>query len=218
MIETLFGDGVVTVLATPEMWSHALHPEEASCSPRAGSPRRRGFTAGRACAREALGRLGVRDFPLCSGDDRLPLWPPGIVGSISHCRDCCGVAVARRTEIAGIGLDIEQTGRLEESLLRRICRASELEEIVRLTREDGAVDWGTAFFSAKESTYKCYYPLSRTILEFHDLEVFFDASQGSFRADLTRPELPAARGQRSFRGRLAADARHVCTGLTLADD
>ena len=61
MIETLFPAPVLTLSATPEMWTGTLLPEEEAClSPRAIAKRRREFTAGRVCARAALGRLGIR--------------------------------------------------------------------------------------------------------------------------------------------------------------
>ena len=133
MIESLFPAAVTTLEATPAMWSAPLLPEEEAClSPRAVAKRRREFAAGRACARAALARLGVVDFPLRSGPDRTPLWPPDIVGSLSHCADFCGVAVARRGTIAGLGLDVERARPLQDRVAEMICTESERGSLAHL--------------------------------------------------------------------------------------
>ena len=46
--------------------------------------RRREFSAGRTCARQALRELGCADAPIVHNQNGAPLWPPGIVGSITH--------------------------------------------------------------------------------------------------------------------------------------
>ena len=107
MIEALFPDGVVTVESTDAFSEDALRPEERAGLGRAVEKRRREFAAGRACARRALARLEIADAVLPIGPDRLPAWPAGIVGSITHCAGYCGVAVARRGSILCLGLDAE---------------------------------------------------------------------------------------------------------------
>ena len=49
--------------------------------------RRREFSAGRTCARQALRELGCADAPIVQDQNGAPLWPPGIVGSITHSND-----------------------------------------------------------------------------------------------------------------------------------
>src|SRR6267378_346626 len=133
------------------MWSGTLLPEEEAClSPRAIAKRRREFTAGRVCARAALGRLGIRDFPLLAAADRSPVWPPGIVGSLSHCGDYCGVAVARRGEVAGVGLDVERARPLEGRLASIVCSPVEIRRLGALPDLPAGL-WAMIVFSAKES-------------------------------------------------------------------
>ena len=53
---------------------------------RTADPRRRAeFTAGRACARTALARLGLPTAPVLAGRAGEPRWPAGVTGSITHC-------------------------------------------------------------------------------------------------------------------------------------
>jgi 4'-phosphopantetheinyl transferase EntD len=211
MIETLFPSEVITVEATEEMWSSRLFPEEEACLTRAFPKRRREFTAGRICARTALASLGIHDFPLVAGPDRFPLWPEGITGSISHCRDFCGAAVARRDRILSVGLDVERPGPLEEKIVSRICTEKELARLDESVMTRG--DWAKIIFSAKESTYKSTYPLHRIVLGFHDVEIAFE-KPGEFTARMLRRteslgEAPV------LQGRYATTEKFVFTGLTL---
>ncbi|HYS78125.1 MAG TPA: 4'-phosphopantetheinyl transferase superfamily protein [Candidatus Dormibacteraeota bacterium] len=219
MIESLFPQEVVALEATEEMWSGPLLPDEEAClSPRAVLKRRREFTAGRVCARAALRRLGVVDFPLRAAPDRMPLWPPGIVGSLSHCGDCCGVAVAREGAVAGLGLDVERARPLEDRVVALVCSESERARIAGLPGLPAGLG-AIIVFCAKESAYKCHYPLARTFLDFHDVEIDLEPGRGTFTATIRK-----ARNQEGcavpprapvLRGRFAWNDTHVCAGVTL---
>lgn len=217
MIVELFPPGVVAVVATEAMWSARLHPEEEACVARATAKRRREFAAGRACARSALAHLGLPDAPLGRNEDRTPRWPAGVVGSIAHCTDYCAAVVARQEHVAGLGLDVEVNGRVRQALLARICTAAERDALVRLgqVQGQGAIDWATVLFSAKESTYKCYYPLTRVPLGFHDVQIELAPAQRAFTARLLRADAPSAAGVRVFSGHYASDGKRVFSGVTL---
>jgi 4'-phosphopantetheinyl transferase EntD len=215
-ISELFPDSVITVTATPAMFEAELHPDEQAHLARVGARlRRREFTAGRACARAALAQLGIFDFPLLVGPDRAPIWPATVVGSISHCGDYCAVAVAPKSAIAGLGLDVEESGPLALELVELVCTARERD---LLRSGDGTEDLELAklLFSAKEATYKCYAPLGRTVLDFQDVEIELDPGAGSFTARLVNPAVPPARLARCFEGRYRVAARRVLSGVTLA--
>ncbi len=219
MIETLFPPEVVTLSATPEIWSGALLPEEEAClSPRAVEKRRREFTAGRVCARAALERLGIRGVPLRAGPDRAPVWPPGVVGSLSHCPDYCGVAVARRGAIAGLGFDAERLRPLGDRVVALICSEGERAHLASLPGLTPAL-WAMVVFCAKESAYKCQHPLTGMALGFKDVEILLDPRAGSFAATILGGHAPdgnrARPALRELRGRFARDGEHVFAGLTL---
>jgi len=217
MLAGLFPREVVTVVATEAMWWAPLHPEEEAYVAQASEKRLREFRAGRACARAALERLGLPGFPVARRADRTPCWPAGVVGCIAHTAGCCAAAVARETAVAGVGLDVERTGRIRDALLPRIGSPEEVGALARLARRSGeaATDWPTVLFSAKESVFKCYYPLARTFLGFHDVEVAIDPERDSFTAHLVRADAPGAAGARVLHGRFAGDGELVFTGVTL---
>jgi len=209
----LFPQGVLVEVATPEMWDGPLYPEEEISIRNAVSKRRREFAAGRNCARRALASLGIPARPLPMGNDREVLWPDGIVGSISHCDDLCAVAVARRESAAGIGLDIERGVPLEPGLVALICTPAEQVRLKDLPSRLGA-PWSTMVFTAKESVYKCVFPLVRTFLEFSDVEVDLRPDLSSFEAVIRHPcaaHLPEAR----LRGRFVVTGDHVACGVAI---
>ncbi|MFP1130226.1 hypothetical protein [Asticcacaulis sp. W401b] len=70
--------------------------------------RQREFNAGRNIARDLLGDGDVVGINPQTG---APVWPLGVVGSISHSRELVAVALAPSSAIAGIGIDIEAHGR-----------------------------------------------------------------------------------------------------------
>lgn len=214
MIEALFPPGVVVVRATPEMQDDPLHPAEATRLPRMSEKRRREFALGRACARRALARLGIHDFALRNDADRAPIWPEGVVGSLTHCRGLCAAAVARRGALLGLGLDAEPLRALTPRLLERICTVRERAHLAALPNA-GPDGWGIVAFSAKESFYKCYYPLARSFLGFHDVDLTIDAAAGRFRVRLLRKDAPAAGDARTFQGRFLVDASHVVSAVAL---
>jgi 4'-phosphopantetheinyl transferase EntD len=111
--------------ATGPLPGEALLPEEEVLVARAVGQRRAEFTTVRTCARIALGRLGLPPAPLLSGPKREPLWPAGVVGSITHCDGYRAAAVARASEVAAIGIDAEPHDPLPAGILDRVTLPAE---------------------------------------------------------------------------------------------
>lgn len=214
MISLLFPDAVVTVCASPALEHEPLHPLEAASTGRMSAGRLREFALGRACARHALAQLGRGDAPVPRGPDRVPIWPAGVVGSISHCEGFCGVALAELGEILSLGLDAEPEAELSEGVLRRVCRPEEIERLAAWPERSPRA-WGKLVFSAKESFYKCYFAVARTRLGFHDARIDLDPAGGRFEARLLRADAPDAGGTRRFRGRFLLAPPLVLTGVSL---
>ena len=123
-LEQRFAGRVSAAVATPGDVAAAadLMPEERLAVAHAGAKRVREFTAGRVCARRLLEAYGVEDFALLSDADRVPRWPPGLVGSITHKADLCAVVVAERDSVAAVGIDVERDGAVEPRVWPRVCR------------------------------------------------------------------------------------------------
>ena len=145
----------------------SLHASELEVILRAVPKRRREFTAGRRLAHGLLADLRKDSMPLVPDDDRCPVWPSGVVGSISHSSSLCAVAVSLSERYQSVGLDVEDIHPLDEPLVERICLP---EEISGLDSEQSG-HRGKLLFSIKEAVYKCQFPLSRVFLGFHDVKV-----------------------------------------------
>lgn len=158
----------------------ALAVDESAQIARAVPKRRLEYAAGRQLARHLLGDMGQGIDALLSDADRVPCWPASVVGSITHCRSLCAVAVAPRTASAGVGLDVEPAAPMKPELLPLILREAERERL-----PDWPAPWrelaGILTFSAKEALYKSIYPAHRVFLDFQDVELQWSgfAPQGS---------------------------------------
>lgn len=109
---------------------------------------------GRLAARSALAPLGYARFEVYTGSMREPVWPEGVVGSISH--SCCrAVAVATSKQgLCGIGLDIE--GPLDAAELEAL-RDTVIDDTELALIAFAPMHESTALrivFSAKESLFK----------------------------------------------------------------
>jgi len=183
-------------------------PEEAVClSPRAVLKRRLEFAAGRLAAREAMGSVGLVPKPVLQAEDRAPIWPSGVVGSITHTRDCAMAVVGRSKAIAGLGLDLEASTPLEGRLLSLICTEGEHEWLLQ-QHQPGLL--AKLMFSAKEAAYKCQYPISRCLFDFDKLNLSIDRHTSTFAAAFTEAQPPFPRGF-TLQGRWAIGAGILVT-------
>src|SRR3984957_6533699 len=124
MMSEIVSPGVVAVETPPERPDELL-PEEFACLGRVVPKRYREFATGRTCARQALGILGFPRSPILVGPSRQPLWPPGAVGSITHCTGYCAAAVGRREDYRAIGIDAEPNEPLSQDVLELVATVEE---------------------------------------------------------------------------------------------
>src|ERR1700692_3358071 len=133
--------------------------------------RQREFLAGRWCAEEALQCLGAGSTHVAMAEDRAPIWPDGVVGSITHTGDFAAAAVAWAADIAGLGIDSAQI--IDPAAARDIADVCMVDEATLFKAAHGRsfCEFCTFVFSAKEAVYKCLFPLTRKFLEFSDVRI-----------------------------------------------
>lgn len=124
------------------------------------------FFFGRMAARQALTALGrpVVDIPI--GTSREPVWPAGLIGSISHTAGIAAAVVIQQGTRRGVGIDIESVvdDEAKEALLATALSAQEVEHL-----QTTGLPLNTALtvaFSAKESLFKAAFVLARRHFDF----------------------------------------------------
>lgn len=223
MIDELLPDPVVTVesLGDDAPDQAPLYPEEEAIVARAVDKRHREFTAGRACARRAMVKLGLPPRPVLKGARGAPLWPENVVGSMTHCDGYRAASLVWSSELASLGIDAEPHAPLPDGILAAVSLASERDCLARLAARQPAVHWDHLLFSAKESVYKAWFPLTGKWLDFEDVDIEVHAApgvepQGRFRARLLVPG-PVVGGRRlgHFEGRWTVRQGLVATAVTV---
>ena len=170
--------------------------------------RRSEFATGRSCARLALGRLGVEACAIGVGEHREPLWPAGVVGSITHCAGYCAAAVGLTDRWLALGIDAEQRRALEPEVAALVLTDGERAELEALASRGIDVP-PIAIFSIKEAVFKAWWPLTRGWLEFADVDV--SLAQGPAQSGTTRRNSDLATGR--FRARLGAERGRAATAI-----
>ena len=173
-----------------------LFPGEQAVIVNAVDKRRREFATARACARAALAKLGMPPAPIVPGLRGAPQWPPGVVGSITHCAGYRASAVARDRDVITIGLDAEPHDKLPDGVLGAIASRGEQARLAALAAARPDMFWDRMLFSAKESVYKAWFPLTGRWLNFEDASVDIDPVGRTFNARLLGGSAAGRRGGR----------------------
>jgi len=187
MIEKILPAGVAYAEAFTDPPDNVLFPEEEALLARAVDKRRREFATARGCARRALADLGVTPAPILRGERGEPRWPPGIVGSITHCAGYRAAAVARAADIVTIGLDAEPDGALPGGVLDVVSLPAERDRLRDLAAAAPGTSWDRLLFCAKETVYKAWFPVAGRWLGFEDADITINATDGTFEARLLVP-------------------------------
>ncbi|MEV0897573.1 4'-phosphopantetheinyl transferase superfamily protein [Actinoplanes sp. NPDC049802] len=184
MLDILLPLPVVTAEAYADREDEPCFAGEEDMIAKAVAGRRREFVTTRRCAREALAGLGVRPAPIRSGPRREPLWPDGVVGSLTHCAGFRGAAVARAADLAAVGIDAEPHAPLPPRVIDSVTAPGDVEHLAELSGKDPSVHWDRLLFSAKESVYKAWFPITGRWLGFEEAALTVDPAAGAFTARL----------------------------------
>ena len=151
-------------------------PYDVKCMPRqlefATRKRKASFLAGRLCAAKA-----IQSYNPCLstavGMDRggAPIWPDGVVGSITHTDRYVSAAVGSKNQWLGIGIDSEEIIDLDNvkplKMLVMLAEESSLFSESSLSEPELT----SLIFSAKESFFKCFHPLGQQRLDFRSVRI-----------------------------------------------
>jgi 4'-phosphopantetheinyl transferase EntD len=164
-----------------------------------------------------LSEFGIEGFPLKAAQDRQPLWPELLVGSITHTAGFCAAVAARKNQILAVGIDSELAASVKEELWRWICTPEETTWLRTLPAAEQA-GAATLIFSAKEAFYKCQYPLVQERLYFHDASVAvgsWGSRRGAFEIRANRPIALARYATLPLQGQYLMHEEWTTTGIAL---
>jgi 4'-phosphopantetheinyl transferase EntD len=215
MIEKLMPAGVASRDTFSDAPASTMFPEEAERVAKAVDKRRREFATVRHCARQAFAELGIPPAPLLNGERGAPLWPAGVVGSMTHCAGYRAAVVAHSADIHTLGIDAEPHGPLPEGVLGVISRDEEKVHLAALKADGSDVHWDRMLFCAKETVYKAWYPLTHKWLGFEEASITLDPD-GTFAAKLMVPG-PVVAGEQldGFTGRWIVGDGLVITAIAI---
>lgn len=176
-----FGVGV----ADPRAVSDPLWDAERPAMARAVPKRVLEFAAGRTAARAAMIDIGFEPAAIPMGEDRAPIWPDGMIGSIAHCDTVAIAVVTSKAPLNSIGIDVEENTPLPSDLWDTICTEKELAWLAtHPTDQQGLL--AKQIFTAKEASYKAQYPLTGRLIGFDAVEINLEGSSFAAQIDQRR--------------------------------
>jgi 4'-phosphopantetheinyl transferase EntD len=216
VLDEIIPPQVVAVEAFGDPADPGLYPEEEALLGRAVASRRLEFGTARWCARRALAKLGLPPAAILPGPRGAPGWPGGVTGSMTHCAGYRAAALAHARDIAAIGIDAEPDGPLPDGVRDVVAAPDELAELARHAAAAPQTCWDKLLFSAKESTYKAWFPLTQRWLGFKEVSVGISPADGTFTVRLHVPgPVLAGRALTEFRGRWVVADGLVLTAIAV---
>lgn len=151
------------------------------------------------------------------GEDRAPVWPDGLVGSITHTDAWAAAAVARRGDgFAAIGIDLEPADPLAPDLWESVCASEEREKLAIISGMTPGLA-ARIVFCMKEAAFKCQYAISGAMLEFDDLAIEVDVGAGTFAA-VFRREVPPFDVDDRLVGRFSMSGGHIASAVVVRSE
>jgi 4'-phosphopantetheinyl transferase EntD len=179
--------------------------------------RAREFAAGRQAARQALARMGFDGVTVLRSPERHPIWPNGVIGSISHSQKVAGAAVTRDDRLIGLGFDIEQPAVARPGdIVSKVMTADEIGQFG--SRDEKLLASHLAMVvSCKESAYKAVNPVIGEYFDFLDIEIELDETSRTFVARALAP-LHSADWINNGRGHYGTLAGQIVTTFVVEAD
>ena len=171
-ISSLFG--VTDVFIAESCWDISLidtliPAEKALIDPTWSEKRRQQFILGRTAARKALCHTNASDLPvLIASESHAPVWPHGIVGSITHTHSIGISCVSPSQDIKALGIDIETISDRALGVIERIATPEEQKLITDLSDPKTAA---LCLFTIKEALYKALWPIVKRYIGFQEVSI-----------------------------------------------
>jgi 4'-phosphopantetheinyl transferase EntD len=146
------------------------------------------FASGRHVARLALAAIGQPPASIPMGTGGEPIFPQGVVGSLSHTSRHAAALIARADRHASVGVDVDDARTLGKAAARLMTTM----EIALVTSKGWAsteAQAQNAVFGAKEALFKCQYPFTqKRDLDFDEVTLIAGGHSAGLSAELATIE------------------------------
>lgn len=213
-VEQLFDSSISSYYTATADRTNQLLPQERDLIINSVESRQQEFSSGRWCAHQAIRTLGLTDSAILMGPNREPIWPPGVVGSISHCPDWSIAVAASADKVSGLGVDVERLSSAENLPLTLLYTKSELKWLSSNPAEQQTT-LKMLVFSAKESIYKAFFPHFGKYIDYLQVELRFNQEQHTFEFSFHLKALNQLLKKFDCVGRYRYFDNHVWTATTL---
>jgi 4'-phosphopantetheinyl transferase EntD len=163
-----------------------------------------------------LNRLGFPSVPIRVGENREPLFPPGVSGSITHSGNCCSAAVVRIGAVRAIGIDVEANTALDYAVARQILNQGELLH-ARSHSRHGNCCAEVLMFSLKEAFFKAAFPICKRYIDFSEVEIQLSQMRGLCDIHILNPDLATGLNRYCINAKYWFDSDYVYSAVTLLE-
>ena len=185
----------------------------------AAEKRKLEFISGRYCAFMACKNLGFNLDKLERGASREPLWPAGVIGSISHTDGVALAIVGLRTNTRAVGVDIE--GLIPEkrfnTIERMVLTENDKKFLERFTENPMSLsEVYTIIFSAKEALFKLLYPECQCYFDFREADIeSIDHNSGDISITVVSKKVEMKEYQKTYNGQFSLVDNRVISHFCL---
>ena len=108
----------------------------------------------------------------------MPVWPDGVVGSITHTQAAAVAAIASTSRFRALGIDLQEIREIRADFCERIGNAEEAAWCKSVPELQPTRT--LSLFSGKESIYKALYPFVREYFGFSAAELVWNDVEKRF--------------------------------------
>lgn len=132
--------------------------------------RRVEYLVSRYSVQQAMRTFGIAHFILGNGEDRAPLWPAGICGSLSHTQHrVCALLTRGESVLLGVDCERAMSNEVAAATHHLLITAEEKRLLAQCELPFNLAL--TAAFSLKESLYKALYPQLKQFMDFSAAQI-----------------------------------------------
>ena len=188
-LASLFQTAVVVQSCDITDFQSSLGPREREAARSMVQKRIAEFSSGRHCARLAAAQLALtpkQQTQICDiaiGSSRQPLWPEGVIGSITHDDARAIVVLSVDPTCAGVGIDLQSFAERQSmselhgiigsktevrAAVDQLSRSTAYTDVVQ---NEGLDTASAVVFSIKEAVFKCFFPIFGIWIDFTDVTI-----------------------------------------------